>query len=1215
MQHKSLFAALLCGALCLTACLKNEESPSVTLVRESYAEKLQGEANKLNAEAEATLILAKAEATLKEAQAKLQEANIKLVEAQAEKEKAEAAKLLAEADLQKAQAELARADVDLKKQELARRVEELKAQVAEYEARIAEAEANKLYWENQKKLLEKQLEIALVNAEKDLLIAKAQLIQAQQLLEQTLAAYEEYQTDVREDVRQRVEDTWDAYYTAAAALIELEHTIIDEEFAVAAAEAGLISETELKDKLVALNNREIDRIQNVIDYIGTLATADPEDIKDQLVEKDKEVYEQLQKVLAAEEARDAVRDQIWFDAANASGLDADDPDYNITYAYTQEFFAPETGELDIQYLPYAGYYDEVDWDALEYVAYKSGYTDYEYDEDGLFHRSFVTYTYDYATGEETEEPIELYSYYYNGYDPIGMKTTPERYPALEEGVVYESYEHNPFTVIDNYEFFPLEINRDGYKAYVDFKNALAENERKLELYFLNWDYDDLEVAIQGYIDRFQAFLDVNSSTFEKMGKKIDDTIEGFLSDYNDVLDDYQAYYDAYNDYLAKYLVENSVERTEALQAYQAAMAAWTSLLTASEYLDLQNAASDATTARKQVENDIASAEKAKKDFEDSKTELTGDYITWQTNIGNLKHDLGVALADQKTAGEDLTATETAYNTAKTAYETAKAKAATSLEAFYAAYQAYKDAEKAWLAAGSPDPSALKTTMDNANNAVYDYPTGAFWVMLTDQSDLSTKESTYNTAAANYEAAKTAKDTADKKVADLQEKLDKELAYYPDSFDEKIAAEKAKLPAAQEAETNALKALQDYEDKITEADKAREDAYKAWKAVAGDDTEWAAVEALYTDFVASANKLYETDPINQLFRDYGVITDLDYGSTDEWVWVYDFYSYGVDESEANVFVSNAPTYFINPNFDIEEFVMDALCAALNSYFNYYAPSIAFYNYFAWQEGTLEYEYLYNNFSAEDISDYLYYDNDSNVIVEWDIDPEDYDSWAWMSPLGIFFICWQLTGELPYISANWPNSNWPQTWYESSFTDSYGYTHKFLTIPYCEDLLAQAAEYRERDIEICNKYWDDQIEENNAYLDRVDEILAFEATYKSAIDDLNALAQQLPALEIALWEEEVKLDEVAAEAEALYYAQKDAQALLDIIAALEEEIADLEETNANLEAAIVEQGHVLNIAKAMLELHKAEYEVKKALVDDLKAEFDAAFAALQAQTAGE
>ncbi len=1175
MQHKSLFAALLCGTLCLTACLKNEESPSVTTVRLAKATELESIAAKNNADAYATKTLADANAALLNAQAKLEEARAKLQEAEAEKTKAEAAKILVEAELQQVNVELAKVRLDEEKVELERKKAELEAQKAYYDALIAEYQHNKLYWENQKALLEKDYEIALINAEAELLRAKAELVQAQNDLNAALSAYEAAENGAREELRQRVRDTWAAYYNAAADLLDLEHNIIDEEIDIAKNEAGILSDTELKEKWVAKNNREIDRIQQVIDYIAALQQADPEDLKDQLVEIDKQVFDQIQVVMAAQEARDEVYGQIWFDSANQTGLD-DSSDYNITYAYTQEFFVPETDEPNLQALPY--YYDYLD----EKDIYHDGYINYEYDENDIYHGYYYTYSLDANTGEEKEDRVELFSYYMNGADPIGMKVTPKRYPELEEGVVYESYEHNPYTVIDNYEFFPLVINREGYQAYVDYGKGYNEYYREYNKDYWNSQFDYYDDLYNSYIEHFQDFIDAEKSTFEKMDKKIGETIDSFLSDYNGVMADYKAWDSARNEYIGKYMVENSVERTEALQAYQKAYQNWIDLLSSSKYSDLQNADIAAKANETLATQAIKDAEKAKADFEDESSSATYHHSDWQQDVYDAKENLGKAQGDVKIYSEDMEAKKTIMNTAKTAYETAKAKAEASMKAYWVAYQAAADANKAWLAAGSPDPSELKTAKDNAATAAL----AAAFTAIADQADADSKLHDYESAKGAYETAEAKKENAEKDVEQYQKDLDELLAFYPDSFDKAIKDAKDAEAAAKDKAAAAASALKDYEDKIAAAVTAREDAFKAWKAVAGDDTEWAAVEALEKKFIENAGKL--GDPVYELLRDYGVISELDYGYKDEYEW-WSGFSYDVDET--NIFITNAPYYFTNPDFNIEEYVYDLLCVALNAYFNADLPSLSRAS-IAW-----------------DNYDYLHYGSmttDGEII--WSIDPDNPSSYSWISPLGVYFLCLQLSGDLAELSANWPYSPWPDIWYEDVYEN-----YDLLSIPVLEELIAENEEARDERMQDIDDYFDGRNEKLDAIMTEVDEILAFESKYTAAIEALNELAAKLPALEIALFEEELKLEELANKAEAMYTAVQDAETIADIIAELEEEIASLKGQNAAMEEAITEAGHLLNVAKGILELDKAEYEVQNALVKDLKAEFEEAFAKLKALTA--
>ena len=74
MKKKLMMGAVLLGALSLGACVDNDESASVTAVRNAKAEQLKGAAALANAQAEAETIRANAEAKLKEAEAAYQDA-------------------------------------------------------------------------------------------------------------------------------------------------------------------------------------------------------------------------------------------------------------------------------------------------------------------------------------------------------------------------------------------------------------------------------------------------------------------------------------------------------------------------------------------------------------------------------------------------------------------------------------------------------------------------------------------------------------------------------------------------------------------------------------------------------------------------------------------------------------------------------------------------------------------------------------------------------------------------------------------------------------------------------------------------------------------------------------------------------------------------------------------------------------------------------------
>ena len=145
MKKKLMMVAVLLGALTLGACVDDNESQSVTDVRNAKAEQLKSIAAMNNAEAQAKLVYANAEAKLKEAEAALKQA-------QADKEAAEAkikdleAKLAADSYNAKLAAELAKAEQEKAAADAA--IASIKGEAEKYQlqlqARIAELQKDLL---------------------------------------------------------------------------------------------------------------------------------------------------------------------------------------------------------------------------------------------------------------------------------------------------------------------------------------------------------------------------------------------------------------------------------------------------------------------------------------------------------------------------------------------------------------------------------------------------------------------------------------------------------------------------------------------------------------------------------------------------------------------------------------------------------------------------------------------------------------------------------------------------------------------------------------------------------------------------------------------------------------------------------------------------------------------------------------------------------------
>ena len=1195
MQHKSLFAALLCGALCLTACLKNEESPSVTLVRNAKAEELLANAAKLNAEAEATLILAKAEATLKEAQAKLQEANARLADANAEKVKAEAALVLAQAAYAQAEADLKKVEIDQEKAELQRMLEELKAQIAEYEARIAAANAEKTYWEYMKQILDKELEIALVDLQAELLRAQADLVAAQSAYNDAIRAAEqvEHQAEIdaadqaaaeRQALRDKVEELLGKYYAAAAELLDIEHDLIHEQMLITEAEEGIATANEIKGEMIEYNNREIARLQKVVDYLKSLEGADPEDLKDQLTDLFIAIDEQDKKVKAAEEAYYEVFDQMALNAPNEAG---DTPGY-VTYTYTEKFFNPDTstyidvdgdGYGDVTYpvlydLPMYNDYQEYDENGDPTFYHGFDWYGSLFDEDGVYYEYYAAYDYNYATGDyDNIEFYELYNYFwgYTGY--VGMKETPVRYPALGEGISFD--EREPYTNIDTYQFFPLEINREGYQAYTDFLNAALNAEVDQIIADENVWIDGQIEALTSVKEKYQAFLDTESVAYQKMDEKIENTVDQFITDYEALkakIDEYNA---GMNEYIKTYEIDNNVERTEALIAYKDAADAWQKLIDEKP----ANLESDVTTAALKIivgALALAVAEQQKEDFENNEG---GAYDNWQYDLANAKIDAGNAEGYYNAGMTDLNNAQSAYDLAKKAYDTQVELFDKATETYYTAMQNYADAYELWAAAGWPSPDPLEDAVTATWNA--------YMIAWTAQSDANTAlaplQSAMVTAEADLEAAKAAVYGPDGTgetsgllydFNQAKEELQKQLDVYPKSFDDKIA-ECEKFIADSEAEFNAAKEANDaYDAKIQAAEDAKTAAFEAWKKVAGDDAKMTELNNLLTDIYTSVAAL--GDPVYDLLFKYGVISSMDWGY-DESDLPYIF-----DNSEALEYAYYAPwASYLASDFDPEEYVKELIWEAGYEYFSNWIPSAA-WNLF--QQGTENSDYFWSDPDAIDYS-----------FVDWDWDVNDMFNYMGQSPMGIWFMCNLLNGS--FADGSMDNA---VLYSEYLSVDGIAALIEDYDVVYRQDVIDYYEEARDYNI-ACN----------NIVMTEVDDILQYEDVYKAAIEELNALAEQLPDLQIAWWEESLAFTALQDEINQLYFVEfADAKDLADRIAQYEQDIKDLEDENADW-SAITEMEHALTKLKGIYELDQVEYEVKKAICEDLKAEFEAAFAELKGE----
>ena len=263
MQHKGLFVALCCGALCLTGCIKNIESESVTKIREATASKLLSEAELNKAQAEAAKIKANAEATIADAQAKL-------IEAQAAKEEAEAKLIEAKAELQKINNEIAKVKLDEEREELKRKKAEVEKQIAEYEAAIAWAAVAQQAAIDMMEQMANEAELNALKHEVEMLQQKQNIVAEASKL--------------NSDLRKRLIHVWDQYNDYSDKYYKAQAELILAQTRLARLEAGMESNYEATVEAIVEKQNEIAFLELQVEELESYVTFSSEEIKEFLKE-------------------------------------------------------------------------------------------------------------------------------------------------------------------------------------------------------------------------------------------------------------------------------------------------------------------------------------------------------------------------------------------------------------------------------------------------------------------------------------------------------------------------------------------------------------------------------------------------------------------------------------------------------------------------------------------------------------------------------------------------------------------------------------------------------------------------------------------------------------------------------------------------------------------------------------------------------------------
>lgn len=216
MKKKLMMVAVLLGALTLGACVDDNESASVTAVRNAKAKQLESVAAMNNATAEATAKLAEAEAALKIAQAKAAEI----------------------------EAERAAVEVELAKVQLESEKARLEGQLAQLEVEKAQAKA--------------EMETIAANLEAELLNAKAALLRAQ-------IGYNNSLKDLNDQEKAKLGELLTVYTDASNSLLEAQQELAQAKIELAGLESGLVTAQE-QAKIDSVNAyKNIDRQKAMIE--------------------------------------------------------------------------------------------------------------------------------------------------------------------------------------------------------------------------------------------------------------------------------------------------------------------------------------------------------------------------------------------------------------------------------------------------------------------------------------------------------------------------------------------------------------------------------------------------------------------------------------------------------------------------------------------------------------------------------------------------------------------------------------------------------------------------------------------------------------------------------------------------------------------------------------------------------------------------------------
>lgn len=240
MKKKLMMVALLLGTLSLGACVDDNETASVSAVREATAKQLKSVAAMNRAEAEATRTLAAAEVALMQAKAAAEKANAAYSQALTEQKQ----KQIELVELQKAGQSI----------EIERQKAYLEEQLVQLEVAKQEAQKELAAIAAQMEKAEMEAKAAILNAQRELKIAQQELLNYEEQLAQAKSDAERAEILAK---REALKELADAYADAVTDLNDAKTDLYIYKSYLVAFENNLISDKEAKEKAIAEKQNQI----------------------------------------------------------------------------------------------------------------------------------------------------------------------------------------------------------------------------------------------------------------------------------------------------------------------------------------------------------------------------------------------------------------------------------------------------------------------------------------------------------------------------------------------------------------------------------------------------------------------------------------------------------------------------------------------------------------------------------------------------------------------------------------------------------------------------------------------------------------------------------------------------------------------------------------------------------------------------------------------